>query len=192
MKSILKKITIGTIVVWLSYIFIMLLMLFILGCKTKQKTIEREKESIISNLEQKGIKITNNDIKIDSFAKKGSSVFKVNDNQTLELTQADSSKTITLEDEKGNKLKIKGANATIKNEKTITSQQDSLVVDLSKKDKTKTKNESQLKKEDSKDSVKRKADSDVKTTSIWLWIVIAGVVIIIVLFYIKKKTSFLN
>lgn len=38
----LKQITVGTIVVWLSYIFIMLLMLFVLGCDIQKQALKNK------------------------------------------------------------------------------------------------------------------------------------------------------
>jgi hypothetical protein len=146
------------------------------GCKTKQKTIERTKEIAVVS------KVTNKDVVIDSIAKKGSSTVDWKFIKSVKLTQNDTAKTITISDGKGNNLIIKGADAIIHSEESKSVKQDSLTVNFSKNDKTKS-----IKKSDTK-KVNRVADSNAKTTSTWLWICIGlGLISIAIFVYAKYK-----
>lgn len=188
MKNPPSKVTKCIMILFIIFIFHGLV-----SCKTKQKTTEREKEKIVSTLQEKSIDKTILDIKTDSFAKKGSSHIFTNENQSLELTQADPNKKIIVEDEKGNKLHITGANAVLKNNKETSTKKDTSNVAVSKTDKSKLDKSKETKTSDKKESSKRNTNSDVKTTSIWMWVTIGLVAIVIIgLVVFKKQIPFLN
>ena len=175
----------------MNKIIITLFLFVFFGCKTKHKIIEREKEITETKLEEKAIDKSINDIKIDSFAKKGSNHIITSDLKSIELTQADSDKTITLEDNKGFKMTIKGANAIIKESKESQTKKDSSEVKVFKSDKSETTNSSSTKEDSKSNIVQRKSDSDVETTSTWLWVLmIIGAAILIFVYRNKIVNLF--
>lgn len=172
--------------------FIIFVIIGLTSCKTKQKATEREKEKAVSTLQEKGIDKTVNDIKTDSFAKKGSSYIFASDSQSLELMQADPNKKITVEDEKGNKLHITGANAIIKNSKKTATKKDTSAVGFTQTDKSKLHKVSEKNTSDEKVTVTRTANSNVKTTSIWMWFTLGFLLLIIILLVAFRKRLFLS
>lgn len=172
----------------LSIIIISLMVLMVFGCKTKDKVTERERIKTVSALEEKKIDQTHNDIKIDSFAKKGSASIKITDNQSLELTQADPDKKIIVEDSNGNKLQITGANAVLKNNKETVNAKDTTEITLTKKDLSKNDKSEEKSAFDKNETQKRTSDSKVKTTSVWMWAAIGIIALAAIgLFAFRKK-----
>ena len=155
------------------------------SCKTKHKVIEREtvkeatkKEASVSTINQNDV-VTNTNINI------GSDIIKISSIKEIQLTQSDSSKTITITDDTGKTLSIKGADAIIKTTEAKETKKDTLNQKVSEIDKSKTTNLNNSKESTKKDNTKRKAESDVKTTSTWLWILlIIGVGLLI---YFKRR-----
>lgn len=181
MKVNIKKI-------WAIIIFIWLFVLLILlsGCKTKKKVIDRQKQSVEKHTNETVNEITNNDILLDSFAKTGSGYIITDNIKTIDLTQADINKTITIEDSKGFKLTIKGANAVIKNSIKKETKQDSSLTGLSKIDKSKIDKSETKRNQEKIETVHRNSNSDVHTTSTWLWVGI-GIGLLAFIFIFRKK-----
>lgn len=171
--------------------YILLILIVFTSCKTKHKVIEREtvkeetkKEVSINTIEQKDV-VTNQDINI------GSGTIKINSQSTIKLTQANPDITFTIEDETGKKLKVTGANLDISNNQSKETKKDTLSNKSSTVDKSKNTVSNHTKEETKKDNTKRTSNSDVKTTSTWLWIAIILVVLLGLGYYINKKTNWL-
>lgn len=169
--SLDKHRTRKSIIFWTVVLIITCLITFT-GCKTKHKIIEREKEVIQTRTHETVNELIKKDIKIDSFAKKGSNSISIKSIKIILLTQADSSKTISIKDGNGNSLTVKGADLVINNTETLEKKQDSSLVKLVKADNSVNKTTSEKTDNSTSKKVKRKSDSDVKTTSTWLWVVI--------------------
>ena len=143
-----------------------------------EKTELKQNETVNST-DKKDISITEN-------TKTGTSTLNLSESKTIILTQADSSKVITIQDEMGKKLTIKGANATIQNNKLSESKKDTVNTNKITNDKSNNNVITNIEKEESKTTKTRNTDSDVKTTSTWLWISIIIGFLIVLVFLLKK------
>src|SRR5690606_4052490 len=94
-----------------------LAVIFLCSCGSKKKLVEKEKVKTeqTSSLHESTIKET----KKDSSGTKTETKVSITDESTIELTQADPNKEITLIDENGKETKIKGANAVISKRKEM-------------------------------------------------------------------------
>ena len=95
-------------------IVVIILLVCVWSCRSKKKIVEREaiKTEVAVN------EITKTDVLIDSSATTSTETIKTDFTNTIALTQADPEKTVTIEDDKGNKLTITGANVVISDTKT--------------------------------------------------------------------------
>lgn len=158
----------------MKYKIIILVLLLCVSCKTKLKIIERTKEvrEVITSVNE--IKVT--DKVVDSFTDVISETFIIKENETLELTQADPKKVITIINSDGKTLTIKGANAVIKKSKEVIKERDSISIKVTKTDNSKLITETNT-KEKSK-TTSRNTDTKITGISTWLWI---GLIIALIL-----------
>src|SRR5690606_41214600 len=105
-----------------------LAVIFLCSCGSKKKLVEKEKVKIETStaISQTEIKATKKDSSGTKTETKGS----ITDESTIELTQADPDKEITLIDSEGRQTKIKGANAVIWKRKEMVKEEskDSVVL----------------------------------------------------------------
>lgn len=175
--------------VWFAMLGLVLLMV---SCKTKHKVIERETVKEENKKEATINEINENDITVKNETNIVTDFFKTSNTKEIKLKQADNNKTITITDETGKTLSIKGANVIVKKTKTTEKQKDTIAILGSSIDKSKTTTATNTKESSKKDNTKRTSDSDVKTTSTWLWIIILLIILFAAGYYIKKKTSLLG
>lgn len=171
---------------WLIWFTMLLTLLFLVSCKTKHKVIEREKVKETTFKTQDIKELKQKDISIKSDVKITSDIVKITENTEIELTQADANKEITITDALGNQTKIKGANISFKKTQTTEQKKDSLIDKSLTTDKKSSITDAKNTENATKDNVNRVAESDVKTTSTWLWVLF--ILIIALVFYFNKKT----
>lgn len=167
-----------------------LIILLLVGCKTKQKFVEREAVKIERVQETKKDSTVQKDIKTDSIVEKATNTIKITKNTDIELTQADPNKTIILEDSEGKQTKITGANAVIKTRSQLEQTKDTTSIALSKSDKSKTDKSETSKTNESIDTKKRSTETDITSTSTFVNIGIGfGILLLIILllWWLRKR-----
>jgi len=155
--------------------YLIILMILLIGCKTKHKVIQRSKE-IVKEVVKK-------DVKKDSSAVFVIEEIKVKKDESIELTQADPDKTITITDEKGKTLIIKGANAIIKKSVKKEKKKDSIAVKVVTKDNTVIKTDTK--------TISRDTDTVTTGISTWIWIIIITALVIGAYLWIKRRAKFI-
>ena len=162
-------------------ILLLILIIALSSCGSKKKIVEKEKVKIETStaISQTEIKET----KKDSSGTKTETKVSITDESTIELTQADPNKEITLIDENGKETKIKGANAVISKRKEMAKveSKDSVVLISNEVAQTDLKIETETKQE----SQTLKKDLAVKRGFPWWIIIIVGVVYLVVSYFRK-------
>lgn len=158
-----------------------ILIIALSSCGSKKKLVEKEKVNIeqSTSISQE----VKTEIKKDSSGTKTETKVSITDESTIELTQADPNKEITLIDSEGKQTKIKGANAVISKRKETAKVEtkDSVslisneVVETDLNIETKTKQESQA----------LKKDLAVKRGFPWWILILIGVVYLVVSYFRK-------
>tara|TARA_R110000803_G_scaffold206969_1_gene274589 strand:+ start:2640 stop:3158 length:519 start_codon:yes stop_codon:yes gene_type:complete len=167
-------------------IIIIILLLTLIGCKTKKKVTERTHEKIELSEIKKIVDSTKKEVKKNILNKNKSEVLKITENKDVELTQADPNKEIIVIDSRGSKTIYKGANVIIrdkkiKESKIDTSSSDILIVEKDnsiKTDNSKTTTKTEIKK--------RTSDSFVKGISPAIGFGI-GLGLLVILYLVYKR-----
>ena len=166
---------------------LLILLMVMFSCKAKKKVTERETKEIATIEVVDKTETTTVVEKSDSLVTSKTETIKVISIEDLDLKQSDPNKTITIEDETGKKLIIKGADVKIH-----TSKSNEVVVDTTsisvKKDSAleslKTDNTKTTKTEKTK---KRTSTVDIKTFlgGWWIWVLVA--IIVLIIWYVLKR-----
>src|SRR5690606_29920142 len=158
-----------------------LAVIFLCSCGSKKKLVEKEKIKIETS--QTISQEVKTETKKDSSAIKTETKVSITDESTIELTQADPNKEITLIDENGKETKIKGANAVISKrvEKVEVESKDSVSLISNETIQTDLKIETETKQE----SQTLKKDLAIKRGFPWWIIIIVGVVYLVVSYFRK-------
>jgi hypothetical protein len=158
-----------------------LAVVFLCSCGSKKKLVEKEKVRIETSTSISQTDI--NETKKDSTGTKTETKVSITDESTIELTQADPNKEITLIDSQGRETKIKGANAVISKRKEVAKveMKDSVSLISNEVAQTDLKIETNTKKE----SQTVKKDLAVKRGFPWWIIIIVGVVYLVVSYFRK-------
>lgn len=167
MKTTPKKITISLIIVWAVFLMILF---FMVSCKTKHKVTSREAVKQQTKSNQTANVLKENNVVSNIGTKISNTTFKIDSESIIKLTQANPESSITIENEKGEKLKVTGANVDISKKESTETKDDEIAVLGSSVDKSKTTQNTNTASETKTQTNKRDSDSDVKTTSTWLWI----------------------
>lgn len=157
------------------------------SCKTKHKVTERESVKTDVKTEEKQSTEKHNYINIDSAYSKINKTLLSLSRFKYGFTQADSSKTIIIEDSKGNKLKVKGADISIFKEKKEETIIDTSFGQLIKTDKSVLKTNTTIKTDKKEKTKQRKTDSYTKTTSTWFWVFV--IVAVVAAYFLVEKTK---
>ena len=162
-------------------LILLILIIAFSSCGSKKKLIEKEKIKIETStaISQTEIKET----KKDSSGTKTETKVSITDESTIDLTQADPNKEITLIDSEGRQTKIKGANAVISKrvEKVEVESKDSVSLISNETIQTDLKIETETKQE----SQTLKKDLAVKRGFPWWIIIIVGVAYLVVSYFRK-------
>ena len=178
-----------------KYIFILVFLVF--ACGSKKKTITQTKTKTEAKIQEKKDQQTNIlETQKDTLSSKEVIEFNevsLNQNSTLNLTQADPKKTITVKTPTGN-FEIKGANASIKNESQTKKTNQTTTTNIDRSNEFKLLDQStEEKKVDINFSQKDKRTQkfkDKKNQS-WIWILLV-IGVIIGGFWFYKKFSISN
>jgi len=180
-----------------NHILISLLLLLFLvvvacaftSCKSKKKITEREKTEEVVTTVEKGNTLTANDVVKETVFVNTLEELFFSKNDKIELTQADSKKTIVLTDHRGQITTITGANAIISNEEKKETREANGLASVTEVDKTVNTKNVQKKEASKKATSSRTSDSEVSGISpiIGLGVGIA-IVIILVLLYRKHNS----
>lgn len=164
----------------LQTILLLILLIYFSSCGSKKKLVEKGKVKTeqTSSLQESTIK----ESKKDSSGTKTETKVSITDESTIELTQADPNKEITLIDSEGKETKIKGANAVIskRKEKVEVESKDSVQLLVNESLESLVKIETELKQE----SQTLKKDLAIERGFPW-WILIIIVVLYGVVSYFK-------
>ena len=168
----------------LQNIILIILIISFSSCGSKKKLVEKEKVKIETStaISQTEIK----ESKKDSSGTKTETKVSITDQNTIELTQADPDKEITLIDSEGRQTKIKGANAVISKRKEVAKveMKDSVSLVVNEINETDLKIETETKQE----SQTLKKDLAVKRGFPW-WILIIIAVVYLAVSYFKKTLN---
>jgi len=161
---------------------------WLVGCGSKKKTTQRERtktESVVKEtLSKKEVK----DIKDSTYTNIGNTKLSIKTNQRIEATQADSSKTITITDARGNVTKIKGANVIISDLSELKQDNDTLTTSSVKSDDTTTETSETKDNKEKTESQKRNTDTDITRTGFVTQITIGFLIVgLLVLAYYKRS-----
>lgn len=171
-----------------NFAIIILVLALGFSCKSKKKLVEKEETAIEVASNTKTVDSLSITKQIDSIVNSSSENIKVEENQEIELKQADENKTITIEDESGKKLTIKGADAIIRSKKVEETQKDTLsAVKNSEEILDQVKGtESSLEVAKTSNKTTRKVDKKSFLGSWWILGLVA-IVILGVRWYLKKN-----
>ena len=169
-------------------LLIIILSLILIGCRTKKKVTERENVQIETVHKEDVTQKTETTTKIDSTVVEKEETLVIDKGQEIELVQADPEKTITIENEKGKKLVIKGADARIKQNDTKVLKNEESVLKTITEGNTSTSSDKTTsdKKDISKKS--RTSDSYAKTAPT---ILVIGLVVVAIFFLYRYKNRLL-
>lgn len=173
----------------LQTLFMLATFVSLTSCYTKKKLTERTKEQVKITTETKGVKITNeNTLAKITNENDIASILITEDTETI-LTQAENKdQVIEVSDNKGNTLKIKGANARFAKKKQVEKQQDQskqaikIINEKASEEQNETSEEIDTSKKSSNINLQRKGLSAGVSIGIG-----AGVFVIILLLYFRIK-----
>lgn len=172
---------------------LMVLLTLIAGsCGSKKKTTQRERTKTEKVVKETFATNEIKAIKDSDFTNIGNTKLSIKKNQTITATQADSSKTITITDPKGNVTKIKGANVVIRDLSELERSNDTLVNNSLKVDNSVIESSQKKDNTDKSESQKRDSDVDIKRTGIVAQITIGVLIVAILVFAYYKRTSIFN
>lgn len=166
-------------------LFIIAVAIILFACKSKEKVIDRSVEKTTSEVALNVDTVEAKDIRSEALLVDTSETIKVLENKSLELVQADPEKEISITQPDGQTLTVKGANVKIVDTKSKETKRDSSNTKLSNIDKSNKAVKKDSIANTSSNKKKRTSNSDVKTTSTWLWVLL--IITAVVFFYYKLK-----
>lgn len=170
-------------------LFMVAILMSLSSCSTKKKLTERTKEQVKISTETTGVKITDENTAVKITNKNDIASILITENTETILTQAENKdQVIEVSDNKGNTLKIKGANARFAKKKQVEKQQDQTkqAIKITEEKLSEVQNEAS----EEIDTLKKSSNIDLEkqglNTGVSLGIG-AGVFVILLLLYFRIK-----
>lgn len=168
-----------------NHLIILLLFISLFGCRSKQKTVNREREKqFIEHIEKLNQQIFEN-FKTDSVVNSAFSTLTTSEDLNIDLIQADSSKTITITMPDGKKTTIKGANVKLIKQAKTTQTNDTTSIHLKKETDKNTLSESQSNKITKTETKKRATETHIKGGHLW-WVWVLIIILALAAYRLRK------